>query len=167
MINPSTTRVIHGTCDCKALSMGRCSHVAALLYVSLNYLNECDEDNVLCTSKLCSWNQGRKRKELHKADEQQYKNKNDISKRRSYDPRRSLTRPVDKQKINNLLSDLQLINASRKAPSMWQLLLQPQYEDYILDKPRKSQLKTLVYRLTTNVCNNRIGPVHITLGAQR
>lgn len=166
MINPSTTRVIHGTCDCKASSMGRCSHVAALLYVLLNYLDACDEDNVPCTSKLCSWNQGRKRKEPHKADEQQYKNKNDISKRRSYDPGRSLTRPVDKQKINNLLSDLQLINASRKAPTMWQLLLQPQYEDYILDKPRKSQLKTLVYRLTTNVCNNRIGPVDITLGVQ-
>lgn len=166
MINPSTARIIHGTCDCKASSMGRCSHVAALLYVLLNYLDDCDEDNVPCTSKVCSWNQGRKRKEPHKADEQQYTNKNDMSKRRSYDPGRSLTRPIDKRKINNLLSDLQLINASRKAPSMWQLILQPQYEDYVLEKPRKSHLKTLVYRLTTNVCNNRTGPVDITLGAQ-
>ncbi|XP_044597969.1 uncharacterized protein LOC123274428 [Cotesia glomerata] len=96
MINPLTARVIQGTCDCKASSMGRCSHVAALLYVLLNYLDDCDEDNVPCTSKLCSWNQGRKKKEPHKADEQQYKNKNDMSKRRSYDPGRSLTRPVDK-----------------------------------------------------------------------
>ncbi|XP_044597562.1 uncharacterized protein LOC123274130 isoform X1 [Cotesia glomerata] len=115
MINPSTARIIHGTCDCKTSSMGRCSHVAALLYVLLNYLDDCDEDNVPCTSKVCSWNQGRKRKEPHKADEQQYTNKNDMSKRRSYDPGRSLTRPIDKRKINNLLSDLQLINASRKS----------------------------------------------------
>lgn len=166
LINPSTARVIRGTCDCKASSMGRFSHVAALLYVLLNYLDDDEEDNVPCTSKLCSWNQGRKRKEPHKTDEQQYKNKNDISKRRSYDPGRSWTRPINKPKINNLLYDLQLISASRKAPSMWQLLLQPQYENYLLEKPRKCHLKTLVYRLTYNVCNDRTGPVDITLGAQ-
>ena len=75
MINPSTARVIHGNCDCKASCMGRCSHVAALLYVLLNYLDYDDKENVPCTSKLCSWNQERKRKLPHKADELQYTNK--------------------------------------------------------------------------------------------
>ncbi|KAH0540002.1 hypothetical protein KQX54_011019 [Cotesia glomerata] len=68
--------------------------------------------------------------------------------------------------MSNTYGNLQLINASRKAPSMWQLLLQPQYEDYVLEKPRKSHSKTLVYRLMTNVCNNITGPVDITVGAQ-
>lgn len=61
-------------------------------------------------------------------------------------------KPVDNQRINNLLSDLQIIraNTSKKTLSMWELLLQLQYNDYELDKLRKSNLKTLVYKLTTD-----------------
>ncbi|XP_046424709.1 uncharacterized protein LOC124181980 [Neodiprion fabricii] len=62
MIDPLNARVIHGTCDCKASSMGRCSHVAALLYILLNFVDDTDEDSLPCTSKLCTWNQGRKKK---------------------------------------------------------------------------------------------------------
>lgn len=64
-----------------------------------------------------TWNQGRKRKQPNKANEQQYTNKNDVSKRKSYDPGQSLTRIVDKSKINKLLSDLQSINTTPKSPS--------------------------------------------------
>lgn len=70
-VNLSTAWEIHVTCNCKASSMGYCSHVAALLYGLLNYLDE-DDEGKLCTRKLYSWNQGRKRKEPHKAHEQQY-----------------------------------------------------------------------------------------------
>lgn len=69
IINQATVRVVYGTCDCKASSMGPSLHVATLIYVLLNYLDECDEDYALCTSKLCSWNQGRKEKEPYKADD--------------------------------------------------------------------------------------------------
>lgn len=49
---------------------------------------------------------------------------------------------------------------------MWQILLQPQYEDQYLNEVRKSHLKTLVYIFTTNVCNNNRGPIDITSGVQ-
>lgn len=77
-----------------------------------------------------------------------------------------MTKQVDKQKINKSITDLQLINSTRKASSMWQLFLQPHHDDYQLDKSRQSTLKTLGYKLTTNVCNNRNGFVDITLGFQ-
>lgn len=139
--------------------MGRCSHVAALLYILLKYLNEIKENSLPCTSKLCTWNHGRKRKEPHKVNEQPYKNKIGINKRQSYDPGNSLMKPVDNQRINNLLSNLQIIraNTSKKTLSMWELLLQLQYNDYELDKLRKSNLKPLVYKLTTDKRSIRQG----------
>lgn len=166
MIDPSSARVFHGACDCKASSMGRCCHVAALLYLLLNYVDDMSNDEVPCTSKLCTWNQGRKKKESHKADEMPYKNKVDLSKRQSYDPGNSLSKPINKQKINCLISDLHVSSSTKKAPSMWELLLQPQYDDYDLEKPRKSVLKTLVYKLTRSIFKDNDGPIDVTFGVQ-
>ena len=59
----SSGAVIHAACDpCKVFALGRCSHVVAVLFSSLDYVNEhrptiCTP----CTSKECTWNIGKKR----------------------------------------------------------------------------------------------------------
>lgn len=73
MINLSNGKVVTGKCNCKASSMGRCSHVSALLYALLSYREERKNNEAeSCTSILCSWNQGRKKKAPEKVDERKY-----------------------------------------------------------------------------------------------
>lgn len=64
MINPQNGEILLGTCECKASAMGRCGHVAALLLLLNDYIVQ--ETDVSCTSKPCSWNQGKKRTKTHK-----------------------------------------------------------------------------------------------------
>ena len=54
--------VMDGSCQCKASSMGRCSHVCAVLLVIKDYVLSNGYDAAACTSKMCSWNTGSKRK---------------------------------------------------------------------------------------------------------
>jgi SWIM zinc finger len=51
-------QVKRASCTCKASGMGRCSHVAALLYALLDYAAFNEESP---TSQLCAWNVGRKK----------------------------------------------------------------------------------------------------------
>lgn len=75
MVNPENGKVIIGECNCKASSLGRCSHVTALLYGLLNYRIASEKNEPACTSKLCVWNQGRKIKKPLRIEERQYCNK--------------------------------------------------------------------------------------------
>ena len=60
IIDPENGKVVIGECNCEASS-----HVAALLYALLNYRVLIDiNGNGACTSKLFSWNQGRKKTQL-------------------------------------------------------------------------------------------------------
>lgn len=55
--------VLHASCQpCRASSLGRCSHVVAVLFYVLDYVQK--HGPVLiqpCTSQECSWNKGKKR----------------------------------------------------------------------------------------------------------
>ncbi len=54
--------VMDASCHCKASSMGRCSHVCAVLLVIEQYVLTNGYDPAACISKQCDWKAGSKRK---------------------------------------------------------------------------------------------------------
>ena len=62
------TQVIHAACDsCKVSALGRCSHVVAVLFFLLDYVNEHGPTiSTPCTSKECTWNKGKKETKILK-----------------------------------------------------------------------------------------------------
>lgn len=46
---------------CMVSGMGRCNHVAAVLYALLDYIQTFGIENETCTSQTCKWNMGRKK----------------------------------------------------------------------------------------------------------
>ncbi|KAF6209626.1 hypothetical protein GE061_015374 [Apolygus lucorum] len=72
-----TAEVIDAGCHCKASSMGRCSHVSALLQALDDYVLLYGYTPPPCTSAVCQWNQGRQDKSSAPAFKRQYTNKRD------------------------------------------------------------------------------------------
>ncbi|XP_052686824.1 uncharacterized protein LOC128165927 [Crassostrea angulata] len=61
-LSESSGSILEGTCTCSASGMGRCSHVAALLFALEDYTIEFGTDLPTCTDKLLQWNKGRRKK---------------------------------------------------------------------------------------------------------
>ena len=55
--------VLDASCDCKASEMGRCNHVAAVLFAVEDFTMKYGFEASACTSITCSWNVGRKKTE--------------------------------------------------------------------------------------------------------
>lgn len=172
MINAESGKILRGTCECKASSLGRCAHVAALLHVLLMQCKEAAKENVACTSQLCVWNQGSKKKEAHKADYQYNIDKVDNNDKKNNNQSKNhqinnmkCVKP-DVQKTINFARDLQILHASKKRPSIWELVITPNYNDYGLSLPRKGILRSLVYQLTASLHKDQKVPTDITAGIQ-
>ena len=57
----------HASCDCKASSLGRCAHIAAVL-LKLSDTSTAEENVATpSTSKPCIWNKGKSVKRSHKS----------------------------------------------------------------------------------------------------
>ncbi|KAJ7377435.1 hypothetical protein OS493_029336 [Desmophyllum pertusum] len=137
--------VLHASCEpCWASSLGRCSHVVAVLFSVLDYVQ--DHGPVLaqhCTSQECSWNKGKKRnKNPRRVSQAKYPSK----KRQAtlpvidFDPRPANKREVKVHHINNFLSNIQALSQEDGGLSMWETQLQFTYYDYDLQCDRNSLL---------------------------
>ncbi|VDI33276.1 Hypothetical predicted protein [Mytilus galloprovincialis] len=62
VVSSATGFVKDASCNCVGSSMGRCSHVAAVLFALLDYAQQFGTDQASCTSGRCEWNVGRKKK---------------------------------------------------------------------------------------------------------
>ena len=66
IISVNSGALLHASCEpCRALSLGHCSHVVAVLFYVLDYVQK--HGPVLtkpCASQECSWNKGNKIKIL-------------------------------------------------------------------------------------------------------
>lgn len=60
-LSESTGSVLEGTFTCSDSGMGRCSHVAALLFTLEDYTIEFGTDLPTCADKLLQWNKGRRK----------------------------------------------------------------------------------------------------------
>ena len=62
MVHSGSLVVSGASCDCKASAsaMGRCNHIAAVLFALEDYILEYGYTAPSCTSQVCQWNVGRK-----------------------------------------------------------------------------------------------------------
>ena len=106
-------KVVDSSCECKASAMGRCSHVAGLLFALEDYTIMFGYTPSSCTSKLCQWNVGRKQKNNPQpAHVEQYKKKNEPNRIIDYDPRpiESTNNDVGKKIANNFVAHLAVLS---------------------------------------------------------
>ncbi|KAH3753357.1 hypothetical protein DPMN_187992 [Dreissena polymorpha] len=60
-LHGNSGKVLDATCDCKASAMGRCNHIAVVLFAVDDIILK-HGHHIAPTSTLCSWNKGRKNK---------------------------------------------------------------------------------------------------------
>ncbi|XP_062614630.1 uncharacterized protein LOC134276383 [Saccostrea cucullata] len=142
-MSTETGFVQDASCTYIASSMGRCSHVAAVLFALLDYCQQYGHEPAACTSKKCEWNVGRKkRKNPQKITESKYSGikQKKIDELISYDPRPPIYQTDDNPDIeeNTFWQELQFQNCSS---SMWATLLKYNYADYDIDDLHAEELK--------------------------
>jgi len=142
--------VIDASCECKASGLGRCSHVAGLLFALFDF----KQNVVSCTSQTCTWNVGRKRgKNPQKVQEACYassKVKRKPDALAAFDPRPEQYRQstASTTETNNFISSLRL----GSSPScMWAQLLSYTYEDYSYDVNDIAVLRSKVQQVIENL----------------
>lgn len=66
VISANSGAILHASCEpCRASSLGRCSHVVAVLFSVLDYVQKHGPSLTQpCTSQECSWNKGKKRTKI-------------------------------------------------------------------------------------------------------
>ncbi|XP_053385028.1 uncharacterized protein LOC123537474 isoform X2 [Mercenaria mercenaria] len=153
-ISGKSGAVLDAACDCPANSLGRCSHVGALLLTLNNYCKENGHDPISCTGKPCAWNKGKKREKnpqkISDASYPSYKQK--ASHVINFDPRPEIKRGTAHSGVNSFLTNLALNGNS----SMWSTLLSYSYSDYEVDNSRKGLLRDQVMTVFDNLkleCN--------------
>jgi hypothetical protein len=154
-----TGSIVDGSCECKSSAMGRCSHICALLLAVDDYVIEFGYEPVAGTSKLCSWNRGRKtKKHPGIAHEKKYPKKKAKSAPANA-PQQVIThdpRPLDSQAsdrtqlfINNFTATLPNTHNN----SMWSTILEITYKDYTLTPDEQMLLREKCEQFYHNVCN--------------
>lgn len=139
-ISENSGTIKEGTCTCSASGLGRCAHVAALLFALEDFVSEFGYDLPTCTEKLCSWNKGRKKNKTPSTVHfKEYSSmKKELKKKRASgtdiitsDPRPSNQRftKISKDEKNSFVSDLRHIGED----SGWTTLLDYEYDNFSLD----------------------------------
>jgi len=159
VISLNSGAVLHASCEpCRASSLGRCSHVVAVLFSVLDYVQ--NHGPVLtqpCTSQECSWNKGKKRnKNPKRVSDAKYPSKRAKQSTLSvieFDPRPAKYREVKAKHINNFLSNIQLLTSQAEGGEicMWETQLNFTYNDYSLDCERSRVLFEKVSALHNNL----------------
>ena len=131
--------VMHASCEhCRASSLGRCSHVVAVLFSILDHVIKHGAlISKPCTSKECSWNKGKKRnKDPRRLSGAKYPSKQKESSMPviDFDPRPVQYRQVTSAQINCFVINLQSLSQNSE-PSMWETQLKITYENYDLGDP--------------------------------
>lgn len=124
--------VMDASCHCKASSMGRCSHVCAVLLTIEQHVMVNGYDSVACTSKQCDWNAGSKRKNPQPLHVPSYNKSRPSDRVIGYDPCPS----VDDNFKRDFIVNLPLTGVG----TMWETILQVKYEDYDIPAERKTVL---------------------------
>ena len=152
------------SCNCVASGMGRCNHVAALLFAILDYIERYGHEPAASTSLKCTWNVGRKRKKNpQKAQDSVSGKKKKVHNIIKYDPRPPSQRePGENETKSDLLWSLGCNNIN---DSMWSTVLFNSYSDFELNSVEtevlKQQRKLLLQNLSVG---NGSDPVLLTAG---
>ena len=141
--------VIHASCKpCRASSLGRCSHVVAVLFSILDHVKK--QGPILskpCTSQEFSLNKGKKRnKNPRRVSDAKYQNKQkqSVAAVIDFDPRPLEYRKVSLVQINRLVSALSGMSKYSDGLSMWETQLKSTYKNYDLGNPSSLQEKVKI-----------------------
>lgn len=132
-LNMTTASVVDASCDCKASAMGRCNHVAALLFALEDFTVQFGFEGLACTSDVCKWNVGRKKKKNPKpAHELRYNKKSAPDRIIEHDPRptTSMTQDAEDDFINTFIKTL----PSTREDSVFEHVLEIKYDEYEVDE---------------------------------
>ncbi|KAL3891606.1 hypothetical protein ACJMK2_003861 [Sinanodonta woodiana] len=145
MATPSG-KVRDASCDCKASSMGRCSHISSLLFALEDYTLNFGYKPCASTSKLCTWNVGKKSKRQQQpCHSTSHSKKIKADKFRSYDPLGNIE--INETKfVNNFIATL----PNSGSDSMFSQILEREYPDYevemeVLKDRTKSALQLIQF----------------------
>ncbi|XP_048730406.2 uncharacterized protein LOC125647675 [Ostrea edulis] len=121
-------KILDASCDCKASAMGRCNHIASLLFALEDYTLQFGYDPDACTSKLCTWNVGRKAKrQPQPCYSTSYNKKLKADRYRNYNP---MTTKLDETKFaNEFIATL----PNSGSYCMFDQILEIEYSDYVVD----------------------------------
>ncbi|CAC5392816.1 unnamed protein product [Mytilus coruscus] len=142
-VSSATGFVKDASCNCVGSSMGRCSHVAAVLFALLDDTQQFGTDQASCTSRRCEWNVGRKKKkDPKKMTESTYigEKKNKVDKIIEFDPRPPTLKTDDNssEEENVFFYNLQYHSCGN---TMWSTGLNYNYEDYEMNMDTKLYLE--------------------------
>ena len=140
-LSETSGTVKEGTCTCSASGMGRCAHVAALLFALEDYVTEFGTDLPTCTDKLVQWNKGRRKnktpaavfdKEYPAMKKEKKRKKTSGNEILKSDPRPAPLREnnITIEKQNEFVRDL---NYTGIGDCGWTNLLDYFYEDFSLE----------------------------------
>ncbi|KAL5008417.1 hypothetical protein ScPMuIL_013998 [Solemya velum] len=135
----TTASVVGASCDCKASAMGRCNHVAALLFALEDFTVQFGFEGLACTSDVCKWNVGRKKKKNPKpAHELRYNKKSAPDRIIEHDPRptTSMTQDAEDDFINTFIKTL----PSTREDSVFEHVLEIKYDEYEVDEADLRQM---------------------------
>ena len=157
VISANSGAILYASCEpCRASSLDRCSHVVAVLFSVLDYVQK--HGPLLtqpCTSQECSWNKGKKRnKNPRRVSDAKYPNKKKNASLAliDFDPRPAKNRHVNVHHINNFLSNVQALSQAEGGElTMWETQLKLTFNDYKLECERKKELLEQVSALQENL----------------
>jgi hypothetical protein len=152
-LNIADGKVRISSCSCPQQADGRCSHVAALLYLIEHLsLNISPKIFVACTSRQQTWGTG-----LHHAKEPKMIQNADYQKSTfkgstllHFDPRPENLRATSEGEIDAFIDDL----GKMSEKSMWHDVLSVQYEDFVLKDDRLAILEDLSAQLWNNLASD-------------
>ena len=138
--------------NCIVEDLGRCCHIAALLFHLWDYVKQNGHQVVAPSTSLpCTWNKGQKRKKdpkpLHLTN---YGPKHrTINKMYSFDPRRKELRGDNQENVNRFYEAMKSISPI----NMWSETLQPEYsyQDFVIDSTYAASLRTMVANFKSNI----------------
>lgn len=158
--------IMDASCTCKAAACKSCSHVIALLFALEDYTTLHGFDPTTSTSKLKTWNMGRKHgrypmQVLEAA--YPHHSKTERNRKRFF----SLISPSSTDRTTPTTSgndsDFKRKLQTMKRPSMFELLLSFEYPDYNLDTNETCLLQSKVQKMISGMVPDGLGPVHLLI----
>ena len=129
MFSDTASQVMDASCGSKASAMGRCNHIAALLFAMDDFILE-KGHHIAATDKLCGWNTGRKNKRnpqpCHTAV---YSKKLKPDRMINFDPLRP-----DEEDGNSFINNFITTLPHCHSKTMFEQVLEINYDDYQVDK---------------------------------
>ena len=146
--NISTTK-----CSCHQQLGGRCSHIAALLYLlSEVSLGAKPRISLPSTSKPQYWGMGAKSaKTPQRVQDADYGKKQKMDKYIGFDPRPPELRHTSNQEVYDFVKSNQISSSVNGYLSNWDSILQIEYEDYTIDFDRRMVIYDLRQQWITNM----------------